>query len=131
MTANEASTRGARARVIVVEDSFPVADSLRHLLGSAGWEVVGMASNVRSALELVAGKAFDVALLDIDLRGEPVTPVAEAVRLLRKPVIFLSGYGDSGVLPPELRALPRLEKPVDARLLLEVIERVVRGAAAG
>ena len=117
--------RVARARFIVVEDSFPVADGLRYLLQSVGCEVVGMAGNVRAALELVATAAFDVALLDIDLRGEPVTPIAEAVGRQGKPLIFLTGYGDPEVLPPHLRTLPRLEKPVDPDELFAVIDRAL------
>jgi DNA-binding NtrC family response regulator len=114
-----------RARIIVVEDSFPVADGLKYLLQSFGCAVVGMAGNVRSALDLVSAVEFDVAILDIDLRGEHVTPIAEAVRHQGKPVIFLSGYGDAGVLPPHLRELPRLEKPVEPNELFALIDRAL------
>jgi DNA-binding NtrC family response regulator len=114
-----------RARLIVVEDSFPVAQGLEYLLQTAGCDVVGMASSVATALELVATATFDVALLDIDLRGEHVGTVADAVRQRGKPVIFLSGYGDAEVLPVHLRAHPRLEKPVDANELFAVIDRAL------
>jgi DNA-binding NtrC family response regulator len=124
-------TRPPRARLVVVEDSFPVADSLRHLLQSAGWGVVGMAGDIESALDVVATTPFDLALLDIDLRGELVTPVAEAIGRQGKPVIFLSGYGDVEMLPRDLQRLPRLEKPVDARQLFATIDRVLGGASAG
>ena len=67
-------------RVLIVEDSFPVAAGLEFLLQSAGCDVVGKAGNVRAALEIVAAVAFDVALLDIDLGGEHVAPVADAIR---------------------------------------------------
>jgi DNA-binding NtrC family response regulator len=113
----------AGTHIVIVEDSFPVADGLKYLLQTAGCDVVGMAGNVRTALELVATAEFDVALLDIDLRGEHVTPIAEAVQRRGKPVIFLSGYGDGEVLPPHLRTLPRLEKPVDPNELFTVLER--------
>jgi len=120
---NAAAKRLARLKVIVVEDNFPVADGLKYLLQAEGHDVVGMAGNVRTALELVARAAFDLALLDIDLRGEHVAPVAEAVRQQGKAVIFLSGYGDEGVLPQHLRGLPRLEKPVDPEELFALIAR--------
>jgi DNA-binding NtrC family response regulator len=101
------------ARLIVVEDSFPVAHNLKSLLEAMPCDVVGMAGDVRRALDMVATVPFDLALLDIDLHGEHVGAVADAVLRLGKPVIFLSGYGDADILPQHLRALPRLEKPVD------------------
>ncbi len=130
MISDETTERLAHLRLIVVEDSFPVADGLKYLLQAVGCHVVGMAGSVRTALDLVTTVPFDLALLDIDLHGEHVAPVAEAVRRRGKPVIFLSGYGDEEVLPPDLRALPRLEKPVDPDELLIVIERAL-GATPG
>ena len=122
MSSNPSIGPAPRARVVVVEDSFPVADSLKYLLESGGYEVVGMAGNVRTALELIAAAPFDIAVLDINLRGEHVIPVADAIRKLGKPVIFLSGYGDVGLLPARLRDLPRLEKPVDLEALCRAVE---------
>ena len=121
--------RVASSRFIIVEDSFPIANGLKHLLQGFGAEVVGMASNVRTALELVATVPFDVALLDIDLRGEHVTPIADAVVRQGKPLIFLTGYGDAEALPPHLRELPRLEKPVDGGELLAAINRALTAAS--
>ena len=119
------------ARLIVVEDSFPVAAGLEYLLQSAGCDVVGKAGDVSTALELVATIAFDVALLDIDLRGEHVAPVAEAVRQRGRPAIFLSGYGEAEMLPPHLRSLPRLEKPVNADELFAAIGRAMTAEPIG
>lgn len=112
-------------RLIVVEDNFSVANSLEYLLASVGCDVVGVAGNLSSALELVAKVPFDLALLDIDLRGEHVSPVADAVRRQRRPVIFLTGFSDADALPPHLRDLPRLEKPVDPAMLIATIEEVL------
>src|SRR5262245_24671881 len=103
----------AKARVIVVEDNFSIADGLKYLVESAGYEVTGMAGSVADALRLVATTTFDVALLDIDLRGESVGPVADNVLARAKSLIFLSGYGETDMLAERLRELPRLEKPVD------------------
>ena len=125
MSTDAINQRLARARIIVVEDSFPVASSLKSLLQSVGCEVVGMAGNVEAALAVVGAAAFDLALLDINLRGEHVAAVADAVRERGKPVIFLTGYGDEDVLPSHLRALPRLEKPVDPTELFATIARAL------
>jgi len=120
------SAKETPARLIVVEDSFPVAHNLKSLLETMGCDVVGMAGDVRRALALVKTLGFDLALLDIDLHGEHVGAVADAVVQRGKPVIFLSGYGDADVLPVHLRALPRLEKPVDPNELRAAIAAVLR-----
>lgn len=119
------STSPLRPRLIVVEDSFPVAQSLKSLLQAMSCDVVGMAGNVQTARDLVATAQFDLALLDIDLHGELATPVAEAVLHQGQPLIFLTGYGDADMLPPHLRALPRLEKPVDSNELFAAIKRAL------
>lgn len=113
------------ARLIVIEDSFPVAAGLELLLQSAGCEVVGKAGHVAEALDIVTAVPFDVALLDIDLHGQHVAPVAEEIRRLGKPLIFLSGYGEADMLPPPLRSYPRLEKPVDPDQLFAAIDRAL------
>ena len=125
MISNGSTASYAGARFLVVEDSFAVASALEFLLQSAGYAVVGKAGHVGPALELVASVPFDVALLDIDLHGEHVAPVADAVRRRGRPVIFLSGYGEVDMLPPHLRSLPRLEKPVDPDALFAAIERAL------
>ena len=63
-----------------------------------------MAADVPRALELVERVPFDLVLLDIDLRGEHVEPVATAARRRGKPVIFISGYGEAYPLPAHLRS---------------------------
>ena len=120
------SAKATPARLLVVEDSFPVAHNLKSLLETMGCDVVGMAGDVRRALALVKTLSFDLALLDIDLHGEHVGAVADAVVQRGKPVIFLSGYGDADVLPEHLRALPRLEKPVDPNELHAAIAAALR-----
>jgi DNA-binding response OmpR family regulator len=114
------------ARLIVVEDSFPVAHNLKSLLETMQFDVVGMAGDVRRALALVKTLRFDLALLDIDLHGEHVGAVADAIVQRGKSIIFLSGYGDADVLPEHLRGLPRLEKPVDPSELHAAIAAALR-----
>lgn len=127
MIPSATNTRRDGAKVLIVEDNFSVANSLKYLLEASGFDVVGMAGNVGAALELVATLDFDLALLDIDLHGEHVAPVAGAVGRHGKPAIFLSGYGDADILPPKLRELPRLDKPIDPDMLFSVIETALAG----
>jgi DNA-binding NtrC family response regulator len=122
------SLQGVRA--IIVEDSFAVANGLQFLLESWHCEVTGMAANVRKALELVDRGAFDIAILDIDLGGDTVAPVAERLREQDRLFVFLSGYGDVDMLPRSLHSFVRLEKPVDADLLVKTIWQLL-GRPAG
>jgi len=98
-------------RVLVVEDELLIALELSRTLERLGCEVVGPASSIDKALALLEAQRPDVALLDEDLKGKHVTPVAEALRRLRVPFAVLSGYDrsitDSEIL---LKAL-RLQKP--------------------
>jgi DNA-binding NarL/FixJ family response regulator len=108
-------------RIVIVEDDFSVASSLEWLLESLGAEVVGKAGNLASALELFERQHFDVALLDIDLKGTSVAPAAECLRGQGRRFVFLTGYSDLGILPTTLRSHPRLGKPINPDELVSVI----------
>ena len=119
------------ARVVIVEDSYVVAAGLEYLLTSAGCDVVGKAGSLGAAIDLLDTVAFEVALLDIDLHGDNVAPVADEIRQRDKPIIFLSGYGETDILPSHLQSLPRLEKPVNPAELFAALERALDGRASG
>ena len=112
-------------RILVVEDNFPVADSLRMLLESEGYAVAALAGNVRAALAAVERGGFDIAVLDILVGAESVAPVAERIEAARIPIIYTSGYLDADVLPEPLRQHPRLDKPCDPTLLIRTIETLL------
>jgi DNA-binding NtrC family response regulator len=108
-------------RVLLVEDNFAVAKSLRYLIEGLGGEIGGLASNVAKSLELIESCAFDVAVLDIRLGNELITETADRIVSLDKPVIFLTGYADLELLPEHLRTRPFLSKPANPDELLETI----------
>ena len=115
-------------RVLIVEDNFIVADSLKELVTAYGGAVAAMVPDLEKALAACDERAVDVAILDIDLRGTNVAPLARRLHELSVGFVFLSGYGDENLLPEDLRARPRLDKPVDPdrliRALLEVTGRL-------
>jgi CheY-like chemotaxis protein len=80
------------------------------MLDDLGCEVVLSAASVAEALEVVASGGFDVALLDVNLAGEKVFPVAEGLRRLGVPFAFASGYGAGG-LGPDFADVPIIQKP--------------------
>lgn len=101
--------------VLIVEDDMMVAMMLADLVRDLGCEVV-KAARVAKGLRLAATAALDGAILDINVAGETVFPVARELRQRGIPFIFSSGYGTGG-LPPEFRGIPMLSKPFEETAL--------------
>ena len=112
-------------RVLVVEDEFLLACSLEDDLHAAGHAVVGPFSTLARGLEAAARNQFDFAILDVNLNGEMVFPLADHLLARRIPLLFLSGYG-AAHLPERFRTLPRMAKPYEAKSLLREIGRVAQ-----
>ena len=100
-------------RVLVVEDEALVAMELARVLTEAGAQVVGPAGNIEEALDLVANTPIDRAVLDINLGGRMVTPVAKALAERAIPFVYLTGYQE-----PDVDDGPVLRKPASLELLL-------------
>ena len=111
--------------VLVVEDEFLIAMDLELLLRRHGWRVLGPAATVAGALRLLRGGAPDVALLDVNLRGEPVTPVAEALRARGVPFVLASAHDGHGLGVAALAGAPSVGKPTDERRLLAALRQAV------
>jgi DNA-binding response OmpR family regulator len=114
-------------RVLAVEDEFLLACSLEDDLRSFGYAVVGPFANLARASEAAARERFDLAVLDVNLNGEMVFPLVEALMERGIPLLLLSGYGNAG-LPERFRALPRLAKPYDPKLLERELKKMVPAA---
>lgn len=101
----------AGRRVLVVEDESLVAMLLETILEDMGCTPVGPASTVEEGLQLIEdGEPIDAALLDVNVAGRQIFPVAEALKARDVPFVFSTGYGEGG-LPDEWRGLPTLQKP--------------------
>lgn len=100
-------------RILVVEDNFLMAESVRDLLDECGCETVGPAPRLAVALALAGQEPLDGALLDINLAGEYCFPVARLLRERGVPFMFLTGYDDCSIVPVAFRDAPRLSKPFD------------------
>jgi two-component system, response regulator PdtaR len=111
--------------VLVVEDEFLIAMDLELLLQEHGWRVLGPAATVDQALRLLASERPDVALLDINLRGELVTPVAEQLRARGVPFVVVSAYPSPGRMAAALAGAPAVGKPIDERRLLAALLQAV------
>jgi DNA-binding LytR/AlgR family response regulator len=122
--ADETSNGLRNRRLLIVEDDYMIAVELARSLEALGVEVIGPAASVEDALALVEreGGRMDGAVLDINLRGRRVYPVAEALTAQGVPFIFATGY-DAMVIPADYAGVPRCEKPVDKELLARMLAR--------
>ena len=105
-------------RIIIVEDAMLLALELEAGLVEAGAKVVGSAADIEEALRLIE-KPFDVAVLDANLNGQSVTPVAEILKQRGKPFIIATGYGDAGA--PEGFDAPVVRKPYNVNQIAAAI----------
>jgi CheY-like chemotaxis protein len=107
-------------RVLLVEDEAVIALDLAALLTELGANVVGPAHSVAAALELLNGDKLDCAVLDINLDGEPVYPVARALAARHIPFAFVTAYYGEKV-DREFQDRPVLQKPVDFQELVRAL----------
>ena len=114
----------AGKRVLVVEDEMMIRMLLEGMLTDLGHTVAAEAGGIDDAVALAKKGAFDVAVLDVNLNGHQVTPVAEILLERGVPFIFASGYGQRGV-PEAYRAIPTLQKPFQTDALAQAIETAV------
>ena len=107
------------ARVLVVEDEAMLSLNLEDMLHDLGCVVAGTAANLEDAMHMARTSHFDVALLDVNLAGKRVDPVAEEIRQRGMPIVFVTGYGKtaaSGFV---------LEKPHNAADLERTLQRAL------
>jgi CheY-like chemotaxis protein len=97
-------------RVLVAEDEALVSMLIEDMLAEMGAVVVGPASTFNEALTLAGEVEADVAVLDVNLAGKPIFPVADALRARGIPYIFASGYGEAGIIEAH-RGAAVLQKP--------------------
>ena len=107
--ADPASPQTGR-RIFVVEDEFLIRMLLEDMLTDLGYELVGVAGRVDEAAEMAQTKEFDLAILDVNLDGQDVYPVADLIGKRGLPFMFITGYGGRG-LPESYRSRPTLQKP--------------------
>lgn len=97
-------------RVLLVEDEVMVALLFEDMLSEFGHEVIGPVANLGRAVEMAQREVLDVAILDLNINGKEVYPVAEALAARAIPFIFATGYGKQGVRTP-YGDRPILQKP--------------------
>ncbi|MHA6298083.1 response regulator [Devosia sp. CAU 1758] len=116
----------AGKRILVVEDEGVVALLIEDMLEDLGCEVIGSVATLSKAIEAATSQTFDLAMLDVNLDGQLVFPVAEVLQSRQLPFLFSTGYGRLGV-PDKFKAYEVLNKP----FAKEELERKLRAALQG
>lgn len=113
----------AGRRILVVEDEYLVATALAEELADLGVDVVGPAPSVSRALALIHRTPdLDLALLDVNLGGEAVYPVADALSDRGVPIVLVTGY-DRDAMPERYQDATTLQKPIGSRAVLEALRQ--------
>jgi CheY-like chemotaxis protein len=109
-------------RVLVVEDEYLVSLATTDLLESVGCVILGPEARLAKAVRSAESEALDAAVLDIDVAGELVWPVADALLRRSVPFLFLSAYAHQDVVPARFAAVVRLDKPLEKDRLLRCLD---------
>jgi CheY-like chemotaxis protein len=112
----------AGKRILVVEDEAVVGMMLEDMLADLDAVCVGVAASVPEALALLDRERVDAAILDLNLRGERSTPVAEWLSARAIPFAFATGYGDAS---PETAGAPTLAKPYTQTDLSDLLSQLL------
>lgn len=110
--------------ILIVEDEPLIAMMLEDFIQSLGHEVSGNCDSVGAALRQVERGNFDLAILDINLKGESVWPVASALRARDIPFVLATG-GHVDPPPAEFASVPTIEKPYTIDRVTPIIEAVL------
>jgi CheY-like chemotaxis protein len=113
----------ADRRILVVEDSPLIATVLEDMLKDMGCTVVGPTGNMAFGVELATNEEIDAAVIDLNIRGGKVYPVAEVLAARNIPFIIASGYAD-WTMRDDMKDRPRLTKPYSAEAVEEQLTKL-------
>jgi DNA-binding response OmpR family regulator len=122
------TTRSRGGSVFLVEDEVMIRMMVADMLEELGYSVAAEAGDINEAMKLAQSADFDLAILDVNVNGKMISPVADLIKVRQRPFIFATGYGSSG-LPEEYRDRPALQKPFQIETLAKVIDTVLAGPA--
>jgi CheY-like chemotaxis protein len=119
----------ATRRILVVEDELMIRMLLEDMLGELGYIVTAEAARLEEALEAAKSADNDVAILDVNLNGQPISPVADALVARGTPFVFATGYGERG-LPEAYQDRPMLKKPFQMEGLKQMLDDAMASVRA-
>jgi CheY-like chemotaxis protein len=113
--------------VFLVEDEVMIRMMVADMLEELGYKVAAEAGDIVEAMRLAQSTEFDFAILDVNVNGKVISPVADVIKAKGRPFIFATGYGSSG-LPEQYRDRPSLQKPFQLDALGRTIESALRAS---
>ena len=108
------------ARLLLVEDEALVGMMMRDSLIELGYSVIGPFSRIADAMQAVHHERFQAAILDVNVKGEMIYELADAIAARDIPLVFVTGYGAEAI-EERFRTVPILQKPVDRTALERVL----------
>ena len=114
--------------VLIVEDSYLVAESLAQILTEAGATVVGPVPRAEDAHRLIEERTINAALLDVKLAVGNTMTIARALQVRECPFVFVTGYGSPALPADAFREVPVLRKPVNREELLSTLSGLIAAA---
>ena len=119
------ATRPPGGSVFLVEDEVMIRMMVVDMLTELGYRIAAEAGEINEAIRLANSTEFDIAILDVNVNGKVISPVAELIEARNRPFIFATGYGSSG-LPEQYRDRPALQKPFQLETLGRMIDSALR-----
>ena len=114
--------------VFLVEDEAMIRMMVADMLEELGYSVAAETGEINEAIKLAGSTEFDIAILDVNVNGKVISPVADLLKARNRPFIFATGYGAQGV-PEDYRDRPALQKPFQIESLKDMIAATLIGGA--
>lgn len=112
-------------QILIAEDEYLLADDLRDELSQLGADVLGPVPSVDEAATLIRAQTkIDAAVLDINLRGKMVFPIADLLKERGIPFLFATGY-DEWAVPDRFADIMRVEKPLKAYRIADLVQTMI------
>ena len=114
-------------RVLVVEDEYLIRMLMEDMLAELGYDLAAAVGTIAEASEQAGTNDFDLAVLDVNLDGTEIFPVADILAKRGVPFVFVTGYGE-GSLPEKYRGRPALQKPFQSEQLKATLAGLLAAA---
>ncbi|HYC18708.1 MAG TPA: response regulator [Pseudolabrys sp.] len=111
-------------RILVVEDEYLIRMLLEDMLEELGYAVAAAVGTIAEAREIATDGEFNAAILDVNLDGQEIYPIADILAKRALPFVFVTGYGERS-LPEPYRGRPALQKPFQAEQLKRTLAELI------
>jgi len=123
-----ATTPAPANQVLLVEDEILVGMAMRDLLTDLGYSVLGPYGDVDEAIAAASNNRITAAVLDVNLAGTPVYPLADELRSRKVPFVFVTGYGVESI-DRNFANVPVIKKPIEGQALRQALSVTTAAAA--